>query len=131
MNHYWILTAAHCVKESNDRIHVLLGEHDISVKEGVEQAFNGVLEVHVHEYYGQMFSSHNDIALIRLKSPIEFTDDVQPVCPPQPTESYIGKTAVVSGWGRNSTSKSICVRGNINIVSPLSVILVFKNIVLE
>ena len=126
MNHYWILTAAHCVKESKDRIHILVGEHDLLLNEGVEQKFHGILEVHVHESYGHIFSNDNDIALLRLKSPIEFTDNVQPVCPPQPTEAYFGETAVLSGWGRNSSRKSICLRRNINIISPLSVMFVLK-----
>ncbi len=131
MNHYWILTAAHCLNESKDRIHVLVGDHDLLDNEGVEQKFHGVLEVHLHESYRLIFPNDNDVALIRLKSPIEFTDDVQPVCPPQPTETYIGKTAVLSGWGRNSSCKSILSRGNINIISPLFVIFLFKNIALK
>ncbi len=112
MNHYWILTAAHCVGDSNDRTHVFLGDHDLQVTDPVEQVISGVREIHVHESYGQLFHLHNDIALIRLKSPIEFTDDVQPVCPPQPTENYIGKTAVISGWGRNISCKSFLTENN-------------------
>ncbi len=106
MNRYWILTAAHCVDE-RVRVDVIVGEHNKHLHEGPEQWFLNVPKdnVHVHEFYNQPFRLRNDIALIRLKTPIIFNDNVQPVCPPQPAQNYIGRTIVVSGWGKDSNGK--------------------------
>lgn len=42
---------------------------------------------------------YNDIAIIRLDSPVEFTKQVRPVCLPTGSSTYAGKTATVIGWG--------------------------------
>ncbi len=36
----------------------------------------------------------NDIALIRVKTPFVFTDDVRPVCPPEADNLYVDEKAV-------------------------------------
>jgi hypothetical protein len=43
----------------------------------------------------------NDIAILTMASPVEFTETISPVClPPQETnDQYVGKLAIVKGWG--------------------------------
>ena len=49
----------------------------------------------------------NDIALIRLERPVTFTKSVRPACLPKDDgELYVGKTAVVTGWGSTEFGKS-------------------------
>lgn len=41
----------------------------------------------------------NDIALLRLESPVEYTDNIQPVCLPGGRSEEIGSRGFVTGWG--------------------------------
>ena len=43
----------------------------------------------------------NDIALIKLASPLTFdaNNNVAPICPPDATDLYDNVDALVSGWG--------------------------------
>lgn len=42
----------------------------------------------------------DDIALINLNSPVEWSDRVQPACLPNPDQdSFAGLVATVAGWG--------------------------------
>ena len=41
---------------------------------------------------------HNDIALIKLQTPITFNDYVQPICLPEADSDYSG-SYVATGWG--------------------------------
>lgn len=80
------------------------GEHSINIRENTEQNYD-VSEEHVHPRYNSTYSLYNhDIALIYLKSPIDFSTTVRPVCvgPKAFTEYLVRQTspATVSGWGR-------------------------------
>ncbi|KAF2901960.1 hypothetical protein ILUMI_04226 [Ignelater luminosus] len=56
-----------------------------------------VIKIIKHEYYDDKFKI-NDIALLKLKDPIEYTDEIQPV--DLETEDFgEGKEAVLTGWG--------------------------------
>ncbi|XP_060725393.1 complement C1r-A subcomponent-like [Tachysurus vachellii] len=56
-----------------------------------------ISSIHIHEIYTTEFD--NDIALIKLKSPITFSENIRPVClPPKPAE-WKKYTGLVSGYG--------------------------------
>ena len=40
-----------------------------------------------------------DIALLKLDRPIDFQDNVVPICLPQDENDFLGKTAWATGWG--------------------------------
>jgi hypothetical protein len=42
----------------------------------------------------------NDIALIKLKKPVAFTEEVRPVCMPAGRDVEIGDKLIVTGWVR-------------------------------
>ena len=45
-------------------------------------------------------SQHSDIAILVLKSPIQYTSTVRRVClPSSSTDTYEGKMGTVAGWG--------------------------------
>ncbi|XP_030620874.1 coagulation factor IXa [Chanos chanos] len=101
----WVITAAHCLLEAkgND-ITVRVGEHDVYRKEGTEQDLE-VAERYVHPRYSPKESTYNhDIALLRLKTSILFSNVIRPIClgPKAFTESLLrtASPATVSGWGR-------------------------------
>ncbi|KAL3999862.1 dynein assembly factor 5, axonemal [Sarotherodon galilaeus] len=81
-----------------------LGEHDITVNEGTEQLIQ-VAEIIMHENYVSS-TADNDIALLRLASPIIYTQYAVPVCLPTWNLStrvlWMIRLHTVSGWGRRS-----------------------------
>ncbi|KAM8977459.1 coagulation factor VII-like [Pelodytes ibericus] len=101
----WIVTAAHCVRSTTaNKITVVLGEHKLSQLEGTEQERN-VSKIIVHEnYIGKKFNYDNDIALLKLDRPVNYTDFVVPLCLPERLfavrELLSIRYSTVSGWGR-------------------------------
>ncbi|KAL7863249.1 hypothetical protein SRHO_G00122330 [Serrasalmus rhombeus] len=101
----WVITAAHCLEECKDKDFIVrVGEHDVSKKDSTEQDL-GVEKRVVHPRYNPAVSLYNhDVALLRLRSPIRFSEHVGPIClgPKAFTESLLNldSLAVVSGWGR-------------------------------
>lgn len=110
----YVLTAAHCV-----RIHgipeekvdlVRLGEHDLRQEKDC-QDWNCNLppqDVPIEErivhpgFNASLHSSPHDIALLRLKKPVEFSQFVQPICLPLnklSEKTYDGLAMWTAGWG--------------------------------
>ncbi|XP_068572257.1 coagulation factor IXb [Cebidichthys violaceus] len=109
LNELWVITAAHClVLDGADRPHffVRVGEHDVSQDEGPERDHE-VAERHMHHTYNAMKSLHdNDIALLKLASPVVLSNQRRPIClgPKDFTENLLrdSSSSLVSGWGRLS-----------------------------
>ncbi|KAM4601682.1 uncharacterized protein ACJ7VT_019731 [Polymixia lowei] len=101
LNKYFILTAAHCMNQSR-YIYVILGEFDTEVKEGREAIYY-VETVLIHKHY-KPETYHNDIALIKLSSPVTFSQFILPACLPQRdfAEKVLMRQpdGLVSGFGR-------------------------------
>ncbi|KAM6976931.1 chymotrypsin-like elastase family member 2A [Aplochiton taeniatus] len=94
----WILTAAHCIN-SRYTYRVQLGKH--SLKETEESSLTvGAAEIIVHEKWTPILS-RNDIALIKLESPVTFTDSIMAACLPK--AGFLlpnNEPCYVTGWGR-------------------------------
>jgi len=98
----WILTAAHCIFRTRIfKFMVVAGEHDLTKEEGSEQ-MSDIAEFIVHPDYDEETSS-NDIALLRLKTPLKMSIMVQPACLPQASMRHrlyeTGVKTILSGWG--------------------------------
>ena len=95
MNFSYILTASHCiVEESPDSIGIRLGQHNLDESTPVRK----VAQIIKHENYSPV-TQVNDIALIKLASPVQFDEYILPVClPPSDVEEPDGLW--VAGWGR-------------------------------
>ena len=83
---------------------VLLGEHDVNADEGPERD-HMVAEQHIHPSYNVMKSAYDhDIALLKLATPVELSNQRRPVClgPKDFTESLLrdSSSSMVSGWGK-------------------------------
>lgn len=105
LSEYWVITAAHCLVEGKmGALIIRVGEHNIHYEDGLEQDHQ-VAELHPHPDYNPRINLYNnDIALVRLATPIHFNDYTLPIClgPKEFTESLVqtGSMATVSGWGR-------------------------------
>lgn len=47
----------------------------------------------------------NDLALIKLKKPVPFREDIQPICLPHVNEDFTGLDAFATGWGLTDFDK--------------------------
>merc|ERR1712203_217594 len=92
-----ILTAAHCYHGKN------LAATDYFITAGVVHVQDGagqsafVEKITLHESYNPT-TINNDIAILKLKTPLTFNDKVRQACLPEASFVPTGK-AVASGWG--------------------------------
>lgn len=97
-----ILTAAHCVAQMNSwdvaRLTVRLGDYDIKTPHEVRHIEKRVKRVVRHRGF-DMRTLYNDVAILTLNEPVEFSETVRPVCLPSGANLYVGKKATVIGWG--------------------------------
>ncbi|XP_018323947.1 trypsin-1-like [Agrilus planipennis] len=95
---FYVLTAAHCVEEEREYI-VEAGLLNFEQNDNETQQ-REIAERQLHEQFTKnpRYVQH-DIALLRLKSPFQWTQSVRPVKLPAFYAEFDGK-AVVCGWGR-------------------------------
>ncbi|XP_076579121.1 prothrombin [Chaetodon auriga] len=106
----WILTAAHCILyppwnknfTTND-ILVRLGKHNRAKFERDTEKIVAIDQIIVHPKYNWKENLNRDIALLHMRRPVAFTDEIHPVCLPNKkvaktlmTEGFKGR---VTGWG--------------------------------
>ncbi|KAF7263192.1 hypothetical protein GWI33_003515 [Rhynchophorus ferrugineus] len=98
----YVLTAAHCVRKlKRSKIRVILGDHDQSVTTDVPAKMRAVSAVIRHRNFDTDTYNH-DIALLKLRKPVEFTKNIRPICLPTSGKDPAGKMGTVVGWGRTS-----------------------------
>ncbi|KAJ9590906.1 hypothetical protein L9F63_016063 [Diploptera punctata] len=96
----YILTAAHCVTgTSASSISVVTGSNTLN-SGGTRHSVSRIV---LHSAYSASASWRNDIALLKLASPIVYSSVQQPIALPSQGETTAAGTAVVaSGWGYTS-----------------------------
>ncbi|XP_035918056.1 chymotrypsin-2-like [Anopheles stephensi] len=98
----WVLTAAHCVQTTSPKLlKVLVGTNKL--KSGGQRY--GVEKFFIHSRYS-IPAFHNDIALVKLKSTLQYSDLVQPIVYWE-REVPENATLRLTGWGRLSAIGSI------------------------
>ncbi|MEZ4831027.1 MAG: trypsin-like serine protease [Caldilineaceae bacterium] len=135
----WVVTAGHCVFDASDNlfppgeITVVLGEYNYNANDGTEQQ-RSVAQVIPHPSYNPN-GSDNDIALLRLSSPVQFNQYVQPIplvfSPANDSLVEAGDMSTVTGWGRTSeggSSSNILMEVQVPIVSNRNCNSVYGNI---
>ncbi|KAF2883691.1 hypothetical protein ILUMI_22474 [Ignelater luminosus] len=110
-----VLTAAHCITDK--LVNVRLGEHNLKTDPDCEDTTPGleycadppknigIEKTYVPEpYQSEDRNHHGDIAIIKLKEDVDFSNFIIPICLPLSEELknklYAGKNLTVAGWGR-------------------------------
>uniref|UniRef100_A0A3F2YSI7 Uncharacterized protein n=2 Tax=Anopheles arabiensis TaxID=7173 RepID=A0A3F2YSI7_ANOAR len=106
----YILTAAHCVISGATTLATsgtaIMGAHNRNVNEPTQQRIGFTSAgIRAHPGYNPT-NIRNDIAVVRLNSPITFTARIQPVRLParSDTRQFGGFTGTVSGFGRTTNT---------------------------
>ncbi|XP_078110078.1 transmembrane protease serine 11D [Sander vitreus] len=104
LSNLWVLTATHCfhkyLRIIKSHFRVVAGLNVLSAP-GDQTQIRSIREVKMHEDYDGI-TSDNDVTLLLLSSPFNFTDHVQPVCTPHNlTHEFILNFShcFISGWG--------------------------------
>ncbi|KAF2881993.1 hypothetical protein ILUMI_24174 [Ignelater luminosus] len=118
----YVLTAAHCIDDTI--VSVRLGEHNIDTEEDCEGDTPGldlcsdppidveVEEIFTHDNFDlENEKMYGDIALIRLKKEVEYTNFIKPICLPTYSEIrdkvLTGEKVFASGWGKTKKTVSL------------------------
>lgn len=90
---------------------VRLGEHHLLNSDGKGIQEYSVTSLKPHPQF-QRHGFYNDIGLVRLARPVQFTDYIQPVClPPRSTsKGMVGTMATVVGWGAMNYGTYLYIR---------------------
>ncbi|OWR48755.1 Cationic trypsin-3 [Danaus plexippus plexippus] len=108
INEKWILTAAHCVQDSWLLrwlpMDAVAGVHNINTF-GKEAQINTINERIPHPLYEGGIGAY-DIALLGLRTPFVFTDQVQPINLPY-TSKISNESLLLVGWGALRTTSFI------------------------
>ncbi|XP_063314161.1 plasma kallikrein-like [Pelobates fuscus] len=100
ISNQWILTAAHCVSDYYQprAWNIYGGFLKLSNISLTTPKFE-IDQIIIHPLY-KVAESGYDLALLKLKTPISFTDHVQAIClPPQDNSLVIPNSCWITGWG--------------------------------
>jgi len=100
LNENWVLTAAHCA-QGGRTFNLRFGA---TARTGSQTGIVDMVatESVVHENYNSLYLT-NDIALIKLPTPLTYTNNIQPVkLPSSGSVVGAGESVTVSGWGKTS-----------------------------
>ncbi|KAL1786341.1 prothrombin isoform X1 [Sigmodon hispidus] len=121
----WVLTAAHCLLyppwdknfTENDLL-VRIGKHSRTRYERNIEKISMLEKIYIHPRYNWRENLDRDIALLKLKKPVPFSDYIHPVClPDKQTASNLlqaGYKGRVTGWGNLRETWT----ANINEIQP-------------
>ncbi|CAL8077832.1 unnamed protein product [Orchesella dallaii] len=102
---HYILTAAHCMKRA-ESISAFMGGTDRQEILGSEVLIQAEKYILHKKWSSKTLLA--DIALLKLTEPVQYTDDISPICLPEGkllTEDFAGRRAVAVGWGRTDSKK--------------------------
>ncbi|XP_054259318.1 ovochymase-1-like [Macrosteles quadrilineatus] len=107
INNLFVLTAAHCLlmrDTPTESLTVHIGDYDLTLENETQHVVRKVEQVIFHSHF-HPFLLANDIALLRLNSPVPYSIFVQPVCLPSEDEDLTWKGGTTVGWGFTSFSE--------------------------
>jgi len=110
INNQWLVTAAHCGGSSNKEFKVGLGVFDKAKYTKDNDQLDAVTVIASKRIVHPDFGDHlkNDVAVIKLKEPLDLTGEhkhLSPVCLPEanmPKEALNGTICTATGWGQTT-----------------------------
>ncbi|XP_066292261.1 chymotrypsinogen A-like isoform X1 [Branchiostoma lanceolatum] len=113
----WVVTAAHCV-DNGRKPYLTFGEFDRYHYDNTEKTIF-TEEIFIHPGYNNSLLT-NDVAVLKLTSPVTYTAYVYPICLPDASmEAEVGTVCTVTGWGSHregGTTANRLLQANIPIV---------------
>ncbi|KAH9510077.1 Chymotrypsin-like elastase member 2A [Bulinus truncatus] len=99
----WVLIAAHCVEEKDLEYNIILGTRfERPRRDFVSRRAKVVIP---HEKYNTRYL-FNDIAMLKLASPVTFTDKVRPACLPIDMQDFsMNSQCYITGFGLGRTGQ--------------------------
>nr|XP_055050406.1 tryptase-like [Misgurnus anguillicaudatus] len=120
INSDWILSAAHCFAGPNPSDFVIYLGRQSQQGPNPQEISRTVVQLIIHPNFDTN-TENNDIALLQLSSPVNFTDYIQPVCLAAAGSQFDqGLSSWVTGWGDifgNGTYPDILQEVEVPIVS--------------
>ncbi|XP_046753174.1 phenoloxidase-activating enzyme 1-like [Diprion similis] len=115
-----ILTAAHCVTQRSPNM-VRVGELDMNSNTEPAEPQDSLIEAStIHPDYSKP-RHYNDIAIVRLKTPVRYSKYVRPIClPPDDGNLYENAPVTLTGWGdikSNGKASPLLHKVEINVIS--------------
>ena len=86
-----------CCRRHFERITVSLGDHDVTKFHEADSIFLKVSKIVRFPTYDENYV-HGDLALLRLESPVKFTESIAPVCLPVDDSDDFGyREGIITG----------------------------------
>ncbi|CAL8100213.1 unnamed protein product [Orchesella dallaii] len=112
-----VVTAAHCVnsyvRRNSQKLKVRAGEYDVSTNDEPDpyvEVTAAKITIHPNFDNATLF---NDIAVVKLSTPLNFTSNIRPVCLPRSRnpldQNRSRRQCVVTGWGRVSETSPFSI----------------------
>ncbi|XP_032889385.1 transmembrane protease serine 2 [Amblyraja radiata] len=95
----WVVTAAHCGERISSPIHWRVNAGHLYLREGSALTVHKIEKFIRHELFNSETKDF-DVALMKLISPLEFSEKISPIClPNQGQVFHSGTYSWISGWG--------------------------------
>ncbi|CAL4197333.1 unnamed protein product, partial [Meganyctiphanes norvegica] len=96
----YLLTAAHCMAESEGLISISLGRENLDERPNPGPDSYQIVEKHIHPQYNRARNSYNDIAIVKTDRKVEFSKKIWPYCLPDRNKVLDDYTTLeISGYG--------------------------------
>jgi secreted trypsin-like serine protease len=83
------------------KVKIRIGDWNLRDSSDGVHELRGVSKVIKHKYFN-VATFTNDIALLKLDRPVQFTNRIQPICLPSTDVNLENRELTVAGWGRTS-----------------------------
>ncbi|XP_042363894.1 testisin isoform X2 [Plectropomus leopardus] len=105
----WVLTAASCIVLNFPSVWILYFGRETQSGPNVNEVSRTVSQIIIHpDHNSEPFN--NDIALMKLSSPVTFTDYIRPICLASHSSQFHSATPCwATGWGRRGRDETTAV----------------------
>ncbi|CAN9509073.1 unnamed protein product [Ophioblennius macclurei] len=96
----WVLTAAHCILSPDASEYILYFGRATQAGINPNEVSRTLSQIITHPNYNNTLFN-NDVALMRLRNPVTYTDYIRPVCLASNSSQFHNDTSCwATGWGR-------------------------------